>query len=257
MQIDIASLLAPLQALLLPFFRILAFLQFCPVLENKVFSRRLKVVLALALAVMITPMLPGNVVLTAILSMDTLMLTGEQLLWGMLFGMILHLVFDALHTAGHIISMNMGLGMAVMNDPVNGTTTAIISQFFYAYCALLFFIMDGHLLMVSILYKGFTWWPVGQVVFTPGLVQLVQGLGWMLPAATLMALPAVFVLLIMQFGFGLLNRISPTLNLFSLGFPVSMLTGLVCVAVLVAHISDYYLRLTDDILAMLDALRKQ
>lgn len=257
MGIDIQALLAPLMALVLPFFRILAFLQFAPVLDNRVFSRRIRIGLALTLTVIITPMLPNNVVLTGLFSLRAVILIGEQLLWGILFATALHLVFVALQTAGHILSMNMGLGMAMMNDPVNGSSTTVISQIIYVFCGLLFFIMDGHLLLVTILFKGFDYWPIGQAINQPTLALVARGLGWIMASATLIALPTTFVMLIVQGGFGLLNRVSPTLNLFSLGFPISMLFGLLCISMLITSIPDHYLNLTNDILAQLDAIRVQ
>ena len=255
MGIDIHTLINPLLALVFPFFRVLAFLHFCPVLDNRAFSRRIKTVLALALAVIITPMLPEKVLITELMSMRTILLTGEQLLWGVLFGMAMQLVFVALQTAGHILSMNMGLGMAMMNDPVNGSSTTVISQMIYTFCGLLFFVMDGHLLVVTILYKGFVWWPIGQAINKPTLLLIVQSLGWIMSSATLIALPTTFVMLIVQGGFGLLNRASPTLNLFSLGFPISMLFGLLCISMMMTNIPDHYLNLTNDILARLEAVR--
>lgn len=255
MGIDIQALLTPLMALVLPFIRILAFLQFAPVLDNKAFSRRIKIATALALSVIITPMLPNNVLLSELLSIRTILLISEQLLWGILFASALQLVFVTLQTAGHILSMNMGLGMAMMNDPINGNSTTVISQIIYVFCGLLFFVMDGHLLMVTILYKGFSYWPIGQAINNPTLTLIAQGLGWIMASATLIALPTTFVMLIVQGGFGLLNRVSPTLNLFSLGFPISMLFGLLCISMLVTNIPDHYLNLTTEILAKLDAIR--
>lgn len=255
MGLDIQALLTPLMALILPFFRIMAFLQFAPVLDNRAFSRRIKIATALALSVIITPMLHDLPVLEGLLSMRSMLLIGEQLLWGFLFGMALQLVFVTLQTAGHILSMNMGLGMAMMNDPVNGSSTTVIAQIIYVFCALLFFIMDGHLLMVTILFKGFTYWPIGQALNQPTLMLIVQSLGWIMSSATLIALPTTFVMLIVQGGFGLLNRVSPTLNLFSLGFPISMLFGLLCISMLMTSLPDHYLNLTNEILAKFDAIR--
>ncbi len=257
MGIDIQALWTPILALVLPFFRILAFLQFVPVLDNRVFSRRIKIGFAIALSIIITPLLPNNVVLTELFSLRAILLIGEQLLWGFLFATALQLVFIALQTAGNILSMNMGLGMAMMNDPVNGSSTTVISQIIYVFCALLFFIMDGHLLLVTILLKGFSYWPIGQAINQPTLLLIIQGLGWIMASATLIALPTTFVMLIVQGGFGLLNRVSPTLNLFSLGFPISMLFGLLCISMLVTNIPEHYLHLTNEILSRLDAVRVQ
>jgi flagellar biosynthetic protein FliR len=253
--IQLQTLYMPLLALMLPFFRIMALLSFAPILDNKAFSRRAKAGLALTLSIIITPMLPEHVVLTELLSVRTILLVGEQLLWGMLFGLILRLVFVTLQTAGQILAMNMGLGMATMNDPVNGVNSTVISQIITVFATLLFFIMDGHLLLVTVLYKGFTYWPIGQAINRPTLKLLVESFGWIISGATLIALPTTFVMMIVQGGFGLLNRISPSLNLFSLGFPISMLFGLLCVSMMISNIPGHYLNLTTEILSMLDSVR--
>ncbi|AJR01270.1 MULTISPECIES: flagellar biosynthetic protein FliR [Hafnia] len=255
MGIDIQSLITPLMALWLPLVRILSFLHFCPIFDQKSFSRRIKIGTALVLSILITPMLPNNVVLTELMSMRSVILMGEQILWGFLFGATLQLVFVALQTAGHILSMNMGLGMAMMNDPSSGSSTTVISQIIFIFCALLFFTMDGHLLFMTILYKGFIYWPIGQAINDFSLRTLALSLGWIMSSATLIALPTTFVMLIVQGGFGLLNRVSPTLNLFSLGFPISMLFGLLCMTLIITNVPDHYLNLTNEILARLDNMR--
>lgn len=255
MGIDIQSLITPLMALWLPLVRILSFLHFCPIFDQKSFSRRIKIGTALVLSILITPMLPNNVVLTELMSMRSVILMGEQILWGFLFGATLQLVFVALQTAGHILSMNMGLGMAMMNDPSSGSSTTVISQIIFIFCALLFFTMDGHLLFMTILYKGFIYWPIGQAINDFSLRTLALSLGWIMSSATLIALPTTFVMLIVQGGFGLLNSVSPTLNLFSLGFPISMLFGLLCMTLIITNVPDHYLNLTNEILARLDNMR--
>lgn len=255
MGIDIQTLITPLLALWLPFVRILSFLHFSPIFDQKSFSRRIKIGTALGLSILITPMLHNNVVLTELMSMRSVILMGEQILWGFLFGATLQLVFVALQTAGHILSMNMGLGMAMMNDPSSGSSTTVISQIIFVFCALLFFTMDGHLLFMTILYKGFVYWPIGQAINEFSLRTLALSLGWIMSSATLIALPTTFVMLIVQGGFGLLSRVSPTLNLFSLGFPISMLFGLLCMTLIIANVPDHYLNLTNEILARLDNMR--
>ncbi|EIC82596.1 flagellar biosynthetic protein FliR [Serratia sp. M24T3] len=255
--IDINALVSPLLALWLPFVRILSFLHFCPILDQKAFSRKLKIVASLLLSILMTPMLHHPPLIGELFSMKALVLMGEQILWGLLFGMMLQMVFVTLETAGSILSMNMGLSMAVMNDPSSGASTTVISQIIFAMSALLFFSMDCHLLFITILYKGFTFWPMGEAINTASLRNLALSLGWIMSAATLMALPTTFIMLTVQGVFGLLNRISPALNLFSLGFPICMLFGLLCLILLVANVPEHYLNLTNEVLRHLDLLRGQ
>lgn len=63
---------------------------------------------------------------------------AEQIAWGLIFGQLLQLAFSALQTAGQIIAMNMGLSMAVQNDPINGTSNTLVSQLFNLTMVLIF-----------------------------------------------------------------------------------------------------------------------
>ncbi|MGV3346742.1 flagellar biosynthetic protein FliR [Enterobacteriaceae bacterium LUAb1] len=256
MGINISELITPLLSLWLPFVRILAFFRFCPLFDQRAFPMKARVVLGLLLSIVMTPAINNNVVLRELLTVQSLLLTAEQILWGFLFGQILWWVFHALQSAGVILSMNMGLGMAVMNDPGTGNSTMVISQIIFIFSGLLFFSMDGHLLFMTILFKSFSYWPIGQAINTLTLNTVVTGVGWLLAAALLIAMPAVLIMLLVQGVFGLLNKVSPTLNLFSLGFPISMLFGLLCFVFLNTSISGHYLRLTNEILALLDRLRE-
>ncbi|OON38739.1 flagellar biosynthetic protein FliR [Izhakiella australiensis] len=255
MNIAIQQLITPLLALWLPFMRILAFFLFCPLLDNRALPRKARIVLALLLSILIAPMLPHQPAPDELLSVRTLLLTGEQLLWGLVFGQILWWVFWTLQTAGAILSMNMGLGMAVMNDPSSGSSTMVISQIIFIWTGLLFFSFDGHLLLVTILYKSFIYWPPGQAISQSSLRTAATGVGFIISGALLLALPTVLIMMLVQCVFGLLNRVSPTLNLFSLGFPISMLFGLFCFMVLSGHLGERYLQLTNQVLGVLERLR--
>lgn len=255
MGININDLINPLMAIWLPFVRILAFIQFSPIVDQRIFPVKVKVLLSLLLAAIITPMLEHNVVIKELISLNNLILIGEQIIWGFIFGTMLQLIFTALQMAGHILSFNMGLGMAVMNDPGSGASTTVIAQFIFIFAALLFFTMDGHLLLISILYKGFTYWPIGEALNEMSFKTLALNLGWVISSATLLALPTTFIMLVVQGAFGLLNRVSPSLNLFSLGFPVSMLFGIFCLMLLIMVIPEHYISLTNVILERFDALR--
>ncbi|MCT4704592.1 flagellar biosynthetic protein FliR [Enterobacteriaceae bacterium H16N7] len=253
-QTDITQFIDLVLGLWYPFVRILAFFHCCPVFDSKAFSARIRAIAALALAIIITPMVKHPVP-HELMSMSTVILTVEQIVWGLLFGLMLHFMFLVLQLAGQILSFNMGMSMAVMNDPNSGASTTVLAEFIYIYAALLFFAMDGHLLLVSILYKSFTYWPIGNALSAQTLGSVSLALSWVFASATLLALPTTFIMLIVQGSFGLLNRVSPALNLYSLGFPINMLAGLVCFAALLYTLPDHYLHLANFVLSQFDALR--
>lgn len=237
-----------------PFVRVMAFLHICPLFDSKALTNRARVILALSLAIIITPLVKHPVP-RELMSMTTVILTVEQILWGVLFGLMLQLLFLVLQLAGQILSFNMGMSMAVMNDPNSGASTTVLSEFIYIYAAILFFAMDGHLLLVSILAKSFTYWPIGNALSPQTFGTISLALSWVFSSAILLALPTTFIMLVVQAGFGLLNRVSPALNLYSLGFPINMLVGLVCFAGLLYNLPDHYLHLANFVLSQFDTLR--
>lgn len=255
MVFDYNLLFTQLLALFLPWVRILAFLQFSPVIDSPLIPKKFRVVLSLVLTGLLAPLLPAAQVPLSFLSPATLLLILEQIGWGFLFGQMLQLAFSVLQGAGQIIAMNMGLSMAVQNDPINGSSNTVVSQLFHLTAVLTFFAANGHLLLITVLYKGFIYWPPGEALAAPSLQIMVGSVGWMISSAMVIALPSTLMMLLVQGAFGLLNRISPALNLYSLGFPVVTLAGLVTIALLLPSLSEHYLALTNHLIHQFDLLR--
>jgi flagellar biosynthetic protein FliR len=183
------------------------------------------------------------------LSLKGLLTALEQISFGVLLGLTLQLVFTIFMLVGEVVSTQMGMSMARYNDPVNGvSSSSILYQLYFIALVLLFFAIDGHLVTVSVLYQSFLFWPVGSGLHYLGAQSFVQAFAWVLAAAVLVTLPIVFCLTLVQFCFGLLNRISPAMNLFSLGFPISILMGLLCVYLTLPDLPDNYLHLTRELL---------
>ncbi len=183
---DVTQLMDLALGLWFPFVRIMAFLRYVPVLDNSALTVRVRIILSLALAIIITPLIPHPVP-HDLLSLNSLILTVEQILWGMLFGLMFQFLFLALQLAGQILSFNMGMSMAVMNDPSSGASTTVLAELINVYAILLFFAMDGHLLLVSVLYKGFTYWPIGNALHPQTLRTIALAFSWVLASASLLS----------------------------------------------------------------------
>lgn len=242
------SYLTSLQAYWWPFCRILALFSMAPLFNHRAVSVRVRILLALALTVALGASLPEMPLIDP-LSLKGLLTALEQISFGVLLGLTLQLVFTIFMLVGEVVSTQMGMSMARYNDPVNGvSSSSILYQLYFIVLVLMFFAIDGHLLTVSVLYQSFLFWPVGSGLHYLGAQSFVQAFAWVLAAAVLVTLPIVFCLTLVQFCFGLLNRISPAMNLFSLGFPISILMGLLCVYLTLPDLPDNYLHLTRELL---------
>ncbi|RTR38280.1 flagellar biosynthetic protein FliR [Shewanella canadensis] len=211
-----------------PFFRIMGAFMVMPFLSSSYIPVTVRVLLALTISTLLAPMLPPLPSVDAI-SIGALFLAIEQLLVGFMLGLFLSIMIHVMTLLGAMMSMQMGLGMAVMNDPANGTSNPILGQWFLLYGTLLFLALDGHLVAIGVLVDSFRLWPIGSGVLDLPLMGLVSRFAWIFASAFMLALPSILAMLMVNITFGVLSRAAPSLNVFALGFPMSMLMGLLCV----------------------------
>ncbi|MFZ6046345.1 flagellar biosynthetic protein FliR [Pseudomonas sp. CR3202] len=240
---------------LLPLFRIAALLMTMPVIGTQLVPVRVRLYLALAIAIVLVPTLPPMPQVDAI-NLRSLLLVGEQVLVGALLGFVLQLFFHAFVVAGQIISMQMGLGFASMVDPTNGVSVPVLGQFYLMLVTLLFLAMNGHLVVFEVLAESFVTLPVGGGLLTAQYWEVAGKLGWVMGAGLLLSLPAITALLVVNLAFGVMTRAAPQLNIFSIGFPLTLALGLVIVWIGMADILAQYQVLASDALQLLRELAR-
>jgi flagellar biosynthetic protein FliR len=156
----------------------------------------------------------------------------EELAYGLLMGFILQIVFQVFILSGQIISMQAGLGFAVMVDPTSDASVPIISQFYSFMVLLVFLAIDGHIALLESLITSFKVLPIGSLHMDSGVVWgVVSFSGWMFKEAVLIAIPAIISLTLVSLSFGIITRVAPQLNIFSFGFPVTLFMSIVIIYV--------------------------
>jgi flagellar biosynthetic protein FliR len=248
-----AQLLELLPAIWWPFCRLMAAFSVAPFIGDAIVPLRARIGLALLLAVACAPGMPAHSPIDPF-SLHGVAASVEQAVIGLLFGFAFQLTLSILSLLGFMLSSQMGLSMAVMNDPGSGNTSDVVSNLLYLLAALLFFAMDGHLVLVQVVYASFRAWPLGGGIPQAALPVLAGSVGWVMAAAVALALPVVFATFLVQAGFGMINRVAPALNLFSLGFPVVTLFGLSTLTLLMQVLPPQYLSLSEQTLRLLDKL---
>lgn len=235
---------------ILPLFRIGAVLMTMPIFGTTLVPTRVRLYFALAITVVVVPGLPPMPQVHA-LDLSALLLIAEQVIIGALMGLSLQLFFQAFVVAGQIISIQMGMGFASMVDPTNGVSAAVIGQFLTMLVSLLFLGMNGHLVVFEVLTESFTTLPVGSAMLINHFWEMANKLGWVLGAAMLLVLPAITALLVVNIAFGVMTRAAPQLNIFSIGFPLTLVLGLVIFWVGLGDILNQYQPLATEALQLL------
>jgi flagellar biosynthetic protein FliR len=249
--LEVVGFLLPLiSALWWPFARCMAMFATAPVLGEAYVPLPVRALLSVALAFMMLPLTKGAAM------PDPFSLAGvvamlEQAVIGGVIGMALQLTMAVVNVLGFLASSQIGFSMAQMNDPINGQQSDVVSGMLGLVAILVFFAIDGHLVMVGVLGQSFRAWPVGSGYGPVLLHTVVLNVGWVFAAAILLALPIVFSTLVVQIGLGFLNRVAPSLNLFSLGFSLVTLFGLMMLAQVVRFVPEHYVQMTNQVLEML------
>lgn len=208
-----------------PFVRIAALVTAMPIFSSAFVPIRTRLIIALALTIVIAPVIPPVPAVDA-MSINGVLLIVQQILLGVLMGFIFHLVFAVFTIGGQIVAMQMGLGFATMIDPVNGSQAPVLSMFFILLVTLFFFVLNGHLAAIGVVADSFKSMPIGvETVDKQSFWMLVTWASSMFVGATLVALPAVTALMLVNMSLGVIGRAAPQLNIFAVGFSITIVAG--------------------------------
>jgi flagellar biosynthetic protein FliR len=211
-----------------PFVRIGACLMVAPMFGARFVPTRSRVVLAAALTALVAPLVPATGI--APFSPAGFVVVVQQMLVGVALGFALQVVFDSLGLAGQLLANSMGLSFAFNVDPLRGSSTAALGQLYVILATLTFLALNGHIALIEVLVNGFTTLPIGtEGLGSEQLWAMVLWGGQLFAGAISIALPGVTALLIVNLAFGVVSRAAPSLNLFAVGFPISLVVGLLVV----------------------------
>jgi flagellar biosynthetic protein FliR len=220
-----AQLSAWLGLFIWPFVRILALFSTDPIFGNRAVPFRIKMGLALLITLIVAPTLdpmptmdPG--------SPAGLLILMQQVIIGIAMGLAMRIAFVAVEMAGHLIGLQMGLGFATVFDPAHSAQVPVVAQFLGIFAVLVFFAINGHLIIVTALVDSFRVLPVGASSLSPDAWKtLVLWGAEIFRVGLWLSLPVVSALLITNIAIGIMTRAAPQLNIFAVGFPLTLMVG--------------------------------
>jgi flagellar biosynthetic protein FliR len=213
-----------------PFLRILAVFTSAPIFSSRAFPIRARIALAFLVALASQAGLPEM----PVIGFNDPRAFGaviQQVGIGLAIGFAVRLVFSAVELAGEVIGFQMGLNFAAFFDPSMNTQSSAVARFFGHMASLLFVVLNGHVMVLMAVVKSFKAFPVDQN-FLDALAQMkLYGLGAELFSSALwIALPVVGMLMFANLALGIISRVAPQMNIFAIGFPITLMVGLVGIA---------------------------
>ena len=203
--------------------RIGAFLLSAPIFGARWLPLQVRIIMAFTLAAAVIGDVPP-VSADLLASSVGISLMFVEIAVGLTAGLILTIWFSAVLLAGEKIASSAGLGYAAQVDPATGGQTPVVSQILYLFLLVVFLSVDGHLLAIGTMMESYRILPVGAPVASEALIASgIAAASSMFLAATIIMLPITTVLLMINVAIGIITRSAPQLNLFSFGFPISLL----------------------------------
>jgi flagellar biosynthetic protein FliR len=235
---SIVPILPHLPAFVMVLFRITGIFFFAPIFGSNVIPVRLKVLLALVLAICVYPIIPPQVPME--LSLMTLWAAvGSELLIGLIIGYGASIPLIALQMGGLLMGQQLGLGLARVYNPDFNEETEILGQFLFLMALTVFLILDGHHAILAALVGSFQKVPLGGYIPDGDLLMLVTGLlKAMFELAIRVSAPLLTLVFLETVAMGFLARTVPQINLLSLGFPIRIIVGFLIVVAIIATMND-------------------
>jgi len=214
-----------LEVLLLASVRMTAFLVVAPPFAHAAFPARIKAMLGVGLGLAVTSRVSGGYTAKDTAGFFTAVVL--ELATGLVLGFLVLLVFAAVQSAGSLIDLFSGFQMAQAFDPQMMVNGAQFTRLLQMAALALLFASDGYQLVIAGLTGSFTALPLaGGLDLAQPVQAMTSAVTGMFLAAVQIAGPLLVVLFLADVGLGLLTRVAPALNAFSLGFPLKIMLTL-------------------------------
>lgn len=222
--------MAWLSPVLWPFLRVLAVFTVAPVFSMRVIPMRAKIGLAFLVALCAQAVLSPQPVI-GVNDRAALSAVFQQLAVGLAIGFAVRLVFAAVEMAGEIIGLQMGLNFASFFDPSSNSQVSAVARFFGHIAMLLFVVINGHLMVLMAVVRSFEAFPVdGSFLQSLAQLRLHEMGGALFSSALWIALPMIALLMFVNLTMGIISRVAPQMNIYAVGFPVTLTVGLIGIA---------------------------
>jgi flagellar biosynthetic protein FliR len=230
------QLYAWIGGLLWPLTRILGLVAIAPVFGNTSVPMLIKTTLGVLLAAVIAPTLPPVPIIDPT-SWAGILILGQELLIGMAMGFAMRLVFAAVEFAGEVASSTMGFSFATFFDPSSAGRSSAISQFLALIATMAFLAVNAHLVLIEALVESFFTLPISA---TPmALTAPLEMARWgssIFVAGLQIAMPIIAAMLVTNLALAILTRAAPQLNLFGIGFPITLGTGFLVISLTLPYL---------------------
>jgi flagellar biosynthetic protein FliR len=209
-----------------------------PLFSSKMVNPRVRGIVAVALTVGLMPVVKHGDIDLEVLPYFGLVV--KEVIVGLAFAYALHAMFAALQVAGTLLDTLIGFSFGAIVDPVTGTQSAVIQQMYSLFGVAIFIALGGDAMVIAGLAKTYAAVPL---LDAPAINSMVQGaqvaFSGIFVAAFMIGAPVIIALIIVDAAFGVVTKVVPQMNIFSVGFPAKMIVGLTLIGASLPFVSGF------------------
>ena len=244
--LGLQNIIEVLLAFFLSSIRLSAFIIACPLFSARFVMLRVRILIAFVITIIVFAFHPVEIDTKILTSAQGIAIIFKEIAIGVTAGLILSIMFSAASLAGEKIATSAGLSYAAQVDPISGVQTPVVSQILYLFLIMIFLTADGHLIALRIIIESYKLVPIGTLPVPSALIDGgMAASGSMFLNASIIMLPVVIVVLLINVSIGIITRSAPQLNLFSFGFPITMLGTFVILYLSIGNLGFAFSDLVD------------
>lgn len=218
-----------LDLFVLVFARMLGLFTSSPIWSNPFIPVQLRIALAMGLALLVMPLVLGSSLPSNLIELTPLVV--KEVLVGIMIGFIATLIFAAIHLAGELLDIDMGLSMMNVLDPMSGTQVPLVGNFKYLLALLVFLAINGHHTLIIGIVRSYEVVPLGGMVLGPEVSEAIMDImSGVFASALKIAMPVLGALFLTTVALGVINRAMPQMNVFVIGMPAKLGIGVLMLA---------------------------
>jgi len=230
MDIIISDLLNKYQAFLFILVRVTGIFIISPIFSRTNIPNILKICFSVLLSFVLLNTVGIDYVSNNVL--DFVIVIFKELIIGIYIGFIAYLFLVSLYVAGQIIDTQIGFGMVNVFDPQSNSQVPIIGTFYNILATLIFLTINGHHYLIKALISSYDYISIGQFIFTKNaIIQLIDILGNTFVIGFKISGPILATIFIVDVLLGILARTVPQMNVFVVGMPLKIITGLLILVI--------------------------
>ena len=222
-----------------PYLRLLGLMLADPFYSSRTIPTRVRIGLSILLVLLIAP---GLQPLPAVplSSAAGFLIAVREMAIGLAMGFVVRIMFSCMEMAGHLAGLQMGLGFATFYDPQHSTNVPIVAQFLSVFTLLVYLSLNGHLILLQALFDSYAQLPIHTGLPSGDGFRMVAEFGAIIfRSGVMIALPVLGALLITNLTIGVMTRAAPQLNVFAVGFPITLSIGFAALYMMLPYLAPH------------------